>query len=64
MDGKVVEHCMNVGVHYEYSHQFDQDEQVYRNTRNMIALSKSFKKKGNTNGGKDNDNTIEKQSQK
>ena len=60
VEGKFVDHCMNVGVRYEYSHHFDKDEEVYRNARNMTALSKRFRKKGNTIRGKDSNTAIEK----
>ena len=42
---KVVKHCTFVGVHFEYSHHFDKDEKVYRNSCNMTSLSKRFEKK-------------------
>ena len=41
---KVAKHCAFVGVHFEYSHHWDKDEEVYRNTCNMGALNKWFKK--------------------
>ena len=46
--GKVVEHCAIIGICYEYSYHFDNDEEVYRATNNITALSKRFKKKGGT----------------
>ena len=60
---KVAEHCALVGVRYAYSHQFDKDEKIYRNANNMISLSKCFKKKSSTSGGKGSSSTTEKQKQ-
>ena len=63
MKGKVAYHCTYVGVRYEYSHHFDKDEYLYRNTRNMTALSKRFKKKGSTSGDKEGSSAAEKKLQ-
>ena len=60
---KVAKHCVTVGVHHEYSHHFDKDEETYRNSYNMTALSKSFKNNISTSGGKGSSNKIEQQKQ-
>ena len=60
---KVADHCTFVGVRYKYSDHFDKYEEMYRNASNMTALSKCFKKKSSTIGGKGSNNTIELQKQ-
>ena len=50
--GKVVEHCKENKVHFEYTHHFDRDESVFRNAPKMTALKRRFKKKITTKGGK------------
>ena len=55
---KVSNHCVFVGVHFEYSHHFGKDEETYRNSYNMTALSKQFKKKIDTSGGKGSSSTT------
>ena len=57
---KVADHCVLVGVLYEYSHYFDKDEETYMNAVNMTALRKHFKKTISTNGGKGSSNTTKK----
>ena len=52
---KVAEHCKEHKVHLEYTHHFDREESVFRNTTNMIALKRRFKKKITTKGGKGDD---------
>ena len=37
---KVSKYCASVGVHFEYSDHFDNDEQVYQNACSMSALQK------------------------
>ena len=56
---KVANHCMSVGVHFEYSHHFDKDEETYINSCNMTALSNHFKKKSSTIGEKDSSRITE-----
>ena len=51
--GNVANHCASVGVH------FDKDEATYRNACNMTPLSKLFRKKINTSGGKGSRSTTE-----
>ena len=60
---KVANHCASVGVHFAYSHHFHKDEVTYMNAYNMIALSKCFKKKNNTIGGKCSSNTTKQHKQ-
>ena len=55
---------MIIGILYEYSHHFDKDEEVYKNSSNMTVLSKCFKNKGSTIGGKDSSSATKKQLQK
>ena len=50
--GKVAEHCKNHKVFYEYTHHYDKDESIFRRAPNMMALSKIFKPKNPTKGGK------------
>ena len=50
--GKVVEHCKENKVHFEYTHHFDSEESVFRNAPNMTALKRRFKKNITTKGGK------------
>ena len=49
---KVVEHCKEANVHFEYTNHWDKDEETFRNAENMTALKKRFKKKITTKGGK------------
>ena len=58
---KVEKHCVFVGVHFEYSHHWDKDEEVYRNVCNMTTLNKRFKKNITTTGGKGSTNTTRQQ---
>ena len=53
--GKVIEHCKEHKVHFEYTHHFDKDESVFRNAPNMTKLMRRFKKKITTKGGKGDD---------
>ena len=39
-------------MHFEYTHDFDKDESVFRNAPNMTMLMRRFKKKIATKGGK------------
>ena len=50
--GKVVDHCKNHKVFYEYTHHYDKDESIFRRAPNMTALSRRFKPKNPTKGGK------------
>ena len=50
--GKVVEHCREHKVHFEYTHHFDKEESVFRSAPNMTALRRRFKPKITTKGGK------------
>ena len=52
--GKVAKYCASVGVHFEYSHHFDNEEAVYNNACNMTTLNKRFKKNITITGGKGN----------
>ena len=38
--GRAVEHCAVIGIRYEYTDQFDKDEEVYRAASNMTELRK------------------------
>ena len=49
---KVSKYCASAGVHLEYSHHFDKNEEIYRNACNITSLKKRFKKKITTMGGK------------
>ena len=49
---KVVEHCKESNVHFEYIKFWDKDEGIFRNARNMTALKKRFKQKITIVGGK------------
>ena len=60
---KVAKHCATIGVHFEYYHNFGKDEETYNNSCNMTALSKRFKKKINSSGGKGSSSTTEQQKQ-
>ena len=53
--GKVIEHCKEHKVHFEYTHHFDKDESIFRNAPNMTMLMRRFKKKIMTKGGKGDD---------
>ena len=50
--GRMAEHCKKHKVFYEYTHHFDRDEYVFRSAPNMTALSRIFKPKHPTKGGK------------
>ena len=50
--GRMVEHCKKHKVFYEYTHHFDRDESVFRSAPNTTALSRRFKSKNPTKGGK------------
>ena len=50
--GKVVEHCKEYKVHFEYTHHFDKEQCVFRNAPNMTMLMRRFKKKITTKGRK------------
>ena len=50
--GKVVEHCKENKVHFEYTHHFDREESIFRNASNMTTLKRRFKNKITTIGGK------------
>jgi len=50
--GKVAEHCKKHKVFFEYTHHYDKDEFVFRRAPNMTALSRRFKPKNPTKGGK------------
>ena len=59
---KVSKYCATVGVHFEYTNHWDKDEEIYHNACSMFALSKRFKKKIMTVGGKgSSSSTIEHQ---
>ena len=49
---KVVEHCKEENVHFEYTNFWDKDEETFRSTKNMTTLKKRFKQKITTTGGK------------
>ena len=49
---KVVEHCKEANVHFEYTNHWDKDEEIFRNAENMTALKRIFKKKITTKGDK------------
>ena len=49
---KVSAYCASVGVHFEYTHHWDKDEEIYRNSCNMASLSRRFKTKITTVGEK------------
>ena len=50
--GKVAEHCKKHKVFFEYTHHYDKEESIFRNAPNMTALSRRFKPKNPTKGGK------------
>ena len=50
--GKVVAHHTLVKVNFEYSNNFDKEEEVHRNACNMTSLNNCLKKKITTTGGK------------
>ena len=52
---KVVEYCAAVGVHFEYANFWDKDEEIFPSPQNMTALSRRFKQKITTVGGKGKD---------
>ena len=52
---KVVEHCKEANVHFEYTSHWDREESIFRSALNMTALRKRFKKKITTKGGKGQD---------
>ena len=49
---KVVEHCKEANVHFEYTHHWDREDSVFHSALNITALRKRFKKKITTKGGK------------
>ena len=49
---KVVEHCKEANVHFEYAKFWDKDKEIFRNARNMTALKRRFKQKLTVKGGK------------
>ena len=49
---KVAKHCAFVGVHFEYSHHWEKNEEVYKNMFNMTTFNKKLKNKITTTGGK------------
>ena len=61
---KVSKYYASIGVHFEYTHHWDKDEEIYHNACNMAALSKTFKKKTMIVGGKrSSSGIVEKQKQ-
>ena len=50
--GRVMEHCKEHKVFFEYTHHFYKEESVFRNAPNMTPLNRRFKKKITTIGGK------------
>ena len=52
---KVVEHCREANVHFEYKIHWDKDESIFRNLENITALRRRFKKKITAKGGKGQD---------
>ena len=52
---KVVEHCKEANVHFEYTSHWDKDESIFRSAENITALRRRFKKKITTEGGKGQD---------
>ena len=50
--GKVAEHYKKHKVFFEYTHHYDKDGSIFRNAPNMTALSRRFKPKNPTKGGK------------
>src|SRR5882762_6224070 len=55
------EHYKKHKVFYEYTHHFDRDESVFRSAPNMTALSRRFKRKHPTKGGKGSEQDKAKQ---
>ena len=49
---KVVEHCKENNVHFEYTHHWDREESVFQSALNITALMRRFKNKSTTKGGK------------
>ena len=62
--GKVVEHCKENKVHFEYTHHFDREESVFRNAPNMTALKRRFMNKITTKGGKGDEQAKAKEESK
>ena len=52
---KVVEHCREANVHFEYTSHWDKDESIFQNVENITTLKRIFKKKITTKGGKGQD---------
>ena len=50
---KVVEHCREANVHFEYTSHWDKDESIFRNAENITALKRRFKSKITIKAGKD-----------
>ena len=48
--GKVVEHCKEKNVHFEYTNHWDREKSIFHNALNMTALRRRFKKKISTKG--------------
>ena len=42
---KVVEHCKEANVHFEYTNFLDKNEEIFRNAKNMTTLKRIFKQK-------------------
>ena len=49
---KVIEHCKEANVHFEYTSHWDREESIFHSVQNMTALRRRFKKKITTKGGK------------
>ena len=60
---KIADYCALVGVHFEYTNYWNKDD-FLRNARNMTSLSRRFKNKIKTMGGKGgNSSATEKKKQ-
>ena len=42
---KVVEHCKEANVHFEYTNHWDKDEEIFRNAVNMTALKRMLNRR-------------------
>ena len=58
---KVSKYYAHVGVHFECSHHFDKEEEIYNYACNMATLRKRFKNKITTTGGKGSNNSTSEQ---
>ena len=63
-EDNIANYCASVGVHFEYTNYWGNDEEIYRNACNKTSLIKIFKKKIMTLGGKGRSSGTTKQQNK